>query len=83
MRELRRRHDLTQERMASLIGCDYKYYQAVEAGTKDLKLSMVDRLAKPFGLRAEQLFWDALPETRLPKVIPTKAKRASSSVRKE
>jgi len=68
--------------MASLIGCDYKYYQAIEAGTKDLKLSMVERLARPFGLRAEQLFWDALPETRLTKVPPTKTKRTNPPVRK-
>jgi len=49
--------------MAALIGCDYKYYQAVEAGGKDLKLSMLERLAKPFGIRTEQLFWDVLSPT--------------------
>ena len=65
MREIRRRHGLTQERTAALVGCDYKYYQAVEAGTKDLRLSMLERLARPFGLRGEQLFWENLPESSL------------------
>lgn len=62
MREIRRRHGLTQEQAAALIGCDYKYYQAIEAGAKDVRLSMIERLALPFGLSPEQLFWrDLLP----------------------
>ncbi len=65
MRELRRRHGLTQEQTAALIGCDYKYYQAIEAGAKDIRLSMIERLASPFGLRPEQLFWQELPPTKI------------------
>jgi transcriptional regulator with XRE-family HTH domain len=63
MRALRHRHKLTQEQTATLIGCDYKYYQEIEAGSKDLKLSMLERLAKPFGLQTQQLFADPLPPT--------------------
>lgn len=70
MREIRRRHGLTQERTAALIGCDYKYYQAIEAGGKDLKLSMLERLARPFGLRGEQLLWEVLPETSISGQLP-------------
>ena len=65
MRALRHRHKLTQKQAATLIGCDYKYYQAIEAGSKDIKLSMLERLAKPFGLGTEQLFLEALPPTTL------------------
>ena len=70
MRELRRRHNLTQERAASLIGCDYKYYQAIEGGIKDLRLSMLERLARPFGLRPEQLFLEVLPPTTISEQPP-------------
>ena len=72
MRELRHRHSLTQEQTATIIGCDYKYYQAIEGGNKDLKLSMLERLAKPFGLRTEQLFSDPLPSTTIDERPATK-----------
>jgi DNA-binding XRE family transcriptional regulator len=65
MRKLRRRHGLTQEQAAALIGCDYKYYQVIEAGAKDLRLSMLERLAQPFGLRPGQLFLERLPASRI------------------
>jgi len=75
MRELRRRHDLTQEQTATLIGCDYKYYQAIEAGIKDLKLSMLERLAKPFGIPAQQLLWETLPPTTVKEPPASKKKK--------
>jgi len=46
---------LTQEKAASLIGCDYKYYQRLEAGAKDVRLSMIERIAKAFDLKASIL----------------------------
>jgi len=77
MRELRRRHGLTQEQTATLIGCDYKYYQAIEAGSKDLKLSMLERLAKPFGIPAQQLLWEVIPPTTVKEPPASKKKKRS------
>ncbi len=55
LRALRKQKMLTQEKAASLIGCDYKYYQRLEAGAKDVRLSMIERIAKAFDLKASIL----------------------------
>jgi transcriptional regulator with XRE-family HTH domain len=55
LRALRKQRKLTQEKAASLIGCDYKYYQSLEAGSKDVRLSMLERIAKAFGIKAAVL----------------------------
>lgn len=55
LRALRKQKMLTQEKAASLIGCDYKYYQRLEAGAKDVRLSMIERIAKAFDMKASIL----------------------------
>jgi transcriptional regulator with XRE-family HTH domain len=52
---LRKQRKLTQEKAASLIGCDYKYYQSLESGAKDMRLSMLERISKAFGLKVTVL----------------------------
>lgn len=62
LRELRKRHQLTQEEFAEIAGLNYKFYQQVEAGRKkQLWLETVERLAAGFGLEAWQLISPTLP----------------------
>ncbi|MEY4488663.1 MAG: Helix-turn-helix domain [Verrucomicrobiota bacterium] len=64
MRELRLRHDLTQEEAADLVGVSMRFYQTLESGRKkQVWLETVDRLAEPFGLEAWQLLGPDLPAT--------------------
>jgi transcriptional regulator with XRE-family HTH domain len=55
LRALREHRGLTQERASHLIGCDYKYYQTLEAGSRDIHLSMLERIANAFGVDASSL----------------------------
>lgn len=65
LRQLRERHNLTQEAFAELSGIAYKYYQAVEAGRKrELRLSTLERLAKAYGIEVYQLLAPEVPRTR-------------------
>ena len=64
-RELRKRHALTQEEAARLTGTEYKYWQLLEAGGKDLRLTTLEKIAAAFGLEANALFADELPPTKL------------------
>jgi transcriptional regulator with XRE-family HTH domain len=62
LRELRRRHALSQEAFAERAGMSYKYYQAVEAGRKpNLRLSTLEKLAAPYGLEVWQLLSPSMP----------------------
>ncbi|RYD85432.1 MAG: XRE family transcriptional regulator [Verrucomicrobiaceae bacterium] len=65
LRELRKRHHLTQEEAARLTATEYKYWQILEAGGKDLRLTTIEKIAEAFGLQARQLFLDELPESAL------------------
>ena len=48
-RELRKRHGLTQEEAARLTSTDYKYWQLLEAGGKDLRLTTLEKIAATSG----------------------------------
>jgi transcriptional regulator with XRE-family HTH domain len=62
LRELRRRHELSQEAFAERTGMSYKYYQAVEAGRKrNLRLSTLEKLAAAYGLEVWQLLSPSTP----------------------
>jgi transcriptional regulator with XRE-family HTH domain len=62
LRELRRRHGLSQEAFAERAGMSYKYYQAVEAGRKrNLRLSTLETLAAAYGLEVWQLLSPDMP----------------------
>ena len=84
LRELRARHDLTQEQMASLLNTDLKWYQRVEWCDKDLRASSIDRMAAVFDLTATQFLAVGLPKTEVrqnisppphkPRVKPRKSK---------
>jgi transcriptional regulator with XRE-family HTH domain len=55
VRELRRKNGLTQEQMRDH-GFGYRYYQRIEAGEKDLRLSTLNRLANTFKVTINELF---------------------------
>jgi transcriptional regulator with XRE-family HTH domain len=66
MRELRVRHDLTQEAFSEASGISYKYYQAIEAGRKpDLRLSTLERIAAAYGIEVYDLLAPKAPVTRM------------------
>lgn len=72
LRELRKRHELTQEQMALLLGTDVKWYQRIEWSEKDVRASTVDRLAAVFGVSTIEFLAEKIPDTRV-KAKPQKA----------
>jgi transcriptional regulator with XRE-family HTH domain len=64
-RELRLRHELTQEQAAKLTKTEYKYWQLLEAGAKDLRLTTLEKIAAAFGLEAKDLFASRLPRSSI------------------
>ena len=62
LRELRQRHELTQEQAAALCGMEYKYYQKIEWGRKNLRLDTMARIAHAYHLKV----WDLFQHTGLP-----------------
>lgn len=77
LRELRGRHNLTQEQMASLLGTDVKWYQRIEWKEKDIRASTIDRLAAVFGISTVAFLADKLPDTtvKAPQKAPHRPKK--------
>jgi DNA-binding XRE family transcriptional regulator len=72
LRELRKSHALTQEKFSEISGVSYKYYQLIETGKRiDLRLSTLEKLAKPYGIGVHNLLAPNFPKTR-PKKISLK-----------
>ena len=65
LRELRRKHELTQEQMALMLHTDIKWYQRIESGLKDIKASTIERFAAVFGVSAVQFLGEQMPETKV------------------
>lgn len=64
LRDLRKRHGLTQEAFAELAEMSYKYYQAVEAGRKrQLRLSTLEKLAAAYGIEVWELLAPSPPKS--------------------
>ena len=55
IRELRVSRGLKQEEMCNH-GFEYKYYQRIEYGQKNLSLKTLNKLAKAFGVSIDELF---------------------------
>ena len=65
LRELRKRHSLTQERFSEISGVAYKYYQMIEIGKRiDLRLSTLEKLAKAYGIGVHELLAPSFPKVR-------------------
>ena len=69
LRELRQRHDLTQEESAGVCGISYKFYQQIEANRKkQIWLETIERLAAGYSLAAWELLSPITPKkTKLAK----------------
>jgi transcriptional regulator with XRE-family HTH domain len=66
LRELRKKHSLTQERFSEISGVAYKYYQLIEIGRRiDLRLSTLEKLAKAYGIKVHELLAPGVPHTRV------------------
>jgi transcriptional regulator with XRE-family HTH domain len=73
LRELRKRHSISQEQCSELAGISYKYYQMIEGGRRiDLRLSTLQKLATGYGIQVHELLAPEMPETQIPKAIPSK-----------
>jgi len=65
LRELRKRHSLTQEQFSEISGVAYKYYQMIEIGKRiDLRLSTLEKLARAYGIGVHELLGPSLPKVR-------------------
>ncbi len=63
LRELRLRHELTQEEFAQVAGFSFKFYQQLESGTKkQIWLETVERLATAYGLSVSAFLATTIPE---------------------
>ena len=73
LRELRKRHSISQEQCSELAGISYKYYQLIECGKRiDMRLSTLQKLAGAYGIQVHDLLAPEIPETRIPKNVPSK-----------
>lgn len=82
LRELRKRHDLTQEQMALLLGTDVKWYQRIEWSGKDIRASTIERLAAVFEVSPIEFLAAQTPETRVratPQKSPHRPKKPRAS----
>ncbi len=85
LRELRRKHGLTQEQMALLLKTDLRWYQRVEFGEKDIRATTIDRLGAVFGISGTEFLSLRVPETKIAAKIqpaPHRPRKASPRVPK-
>jgi transcriptional regulator with XRE-family HTH domain len=76
LRELRKSHSLTQERVSELSGVSYKYYQQIEIGQRiDLRLSTLEKIAGAYGIGVHELIAPTFPKICTLKRTVKKAKR--------
>lgn len=73
LRELRKRHSLSQEQCSELAGISYKYYQLIEIGIRiDMRLSTLEKLAGAYHIQVHELLGPEMPETQISKRVPSK-----------
>jgi hypothetical protein len=70
--------------MASIVGMEYKYYQAIETGRRQqIRLVTLDKLANTFGLTGAGLLSEQLPHSVIPPIIgPIGRQRAKPKKRR-
>ena len=80
LRALRILHGLTQEQAADRVKTDYKYWQILEKGGKDIRLTTLEKIAGAFGLDVRDLFAETLPNSKVTQAsIPPPHRRRRSS----
>ena len=74
IRQLRKQHGLTQERVAEICGVGYKLYQLYELGIKQNPgLLTLEKIASGYGLDVSELLGPKFPKTGL---VKSRAKRS-------
>ena len=71
LRELRAQSGMTQEQVAARLGADTRWYQRLELGAKDVRVSTVDRLAAVYGLSGTEFLAEKVPKTKVTPLMPT------------
>ena len=71
LRALRAQSGLTQEQVAALLDADTRWYQRLELGAKDVRVSTVDRVAAVYGLSGAEFLAEKVPKTKVALLIPT------------
>lgn len=56
IKELRKKQELTQEKLAELAGLDYSYLNMIEAGKKNPSLKRIAKLARILKISLPELF---------------------------
>ena len=82
LRELRARCGLTQEQVAALLGADTRWYQRLELGAKDVRVSTVDRLAAAYGLSVVEFLAEEVPAVKVKPPAPTAPHKPRRAVKR-
>ena len=56
IRQLRRSQGLSQERLALMVGVERAYLAKVEAGTRNVSIDVLEKIAGGFGLSLAEFF---------------------------
>lgn len=56
VRELRTKKNISQEKFALFIDMDRTYLASIENGKRNISLRNIEKIAKGFGLKLEELF---------------------------
>ena len=62
LKELRKKIDLTYTEFAEQIGISKTYYWQIENNTRGLSYNLAYKIAKQFGLKPDDLFYDEFDE---------------------
>lgn len=58
IKEIRKRKGISQENFALLIDMDRTYYASVESGKRNISIVNIEKIAKGFDIKLEELFKD-------------------------
>lgn len=65
LKEIREKHDLTQEKLAEMAGCSKNHLSALERGVKFPSSSLIERLSSILKIKPYELFLDDIDKKKL------------------
>ncbi len=81
LRDLRRKHELTQDQVADLLKTDLRWYQRVENGEKDIRATTIDRLGAAFGITGGEFLLPEIPDSKIATKVQSAPHRPKKSPR--